>query len=352
MSDITKNTNRESIRSFSSRSYCFNFFSFCKHSEPEYLDPSDPKDNKKTSTHEDQHVLMTQHYSTQVKPSSIVVNKPNGNGLVNEASSPSLPLKFQFKMNNELRLYNNMQLLLTFNTNIFLLRSPKCGLISKINVKLLKIDRSLSEKFSFNKLHPPFLPKNHRNSNRNTSVKNSLSELENSQPTLQRNQKILQEIIKNFAKKIAKDLPLIVDISKNEGVTAVAWAYEGVNVLVIEEDLSKLNKLKANVILSGEKAKIDIIYGRFEELGSELRANLVFYQPENTNFIEIDGELVYSEVFSLIKNLPKKIIGKCLNVAENLAILLPKTCNLNELAEIFVECFEENNMYFVYFIFP
>lgn len=343
MNDITKNTNRESIRSEASRSYCFNFFSFCKHSEPDYLEASDPKDHKKTSTHDlDHHVLMTQHYSTQVKP-SIVVNKPNGNGL-HEESSPSLPLKFQFKMNNELRLYNNMQLLLTFNTNVFLLRSSKRGLISKINVKLLKMDRSVSEKFSFNKLHPPLLSKTHRNSNRNTSVKNSLSELENSQPTLQRSQKILQEIVRNFSKKLAKDLPLVLDISKNEGVTAVAWAFEGANVLVIEEEESKLNKLKANVILSGEKTRIDIIYGRFEELGNELRANLVFYQPENTNFIEIDGELVYSEVFSLIKNLQKKIVGKCLKVAENLAILLPKNCNLNELAEIFVECFEENNM--------
>ena len=105
----------------------------------------------------------------------------------------------------------------------------------------------------------------------------------------------------------------------------------------------KLDRLKDNIILSGEKRKIDLIYGRFEDM-HKLRGNLVFYQLEHPGYIdkEIDN-------LNLRKNLTRSVVGRCLKVAENLMILLPKCCNLNELADVFAECFEENNMFFVNF---
>ena len=342
----TSNSSKNSAKS-SKSSTCLNYFlnfSFCK-AHHELESSLEQLDNKKSILEDgkDSRILVTQHYSTQVNNHySEIKTLDNKNINKNHCNDK----KYLFKMSPDLKLYNNMHILLTFNTNIFLFMFEKKGIIAKISVKLIKIDRNFSEKFSFEK---PFsgIMKNDSN-NQIISATNSISaENDHNLAPLRRNQKILQEIIKNFSRKIIENVPLIIDISNNEGASAVLWAYEGANVLVIEQNPLNINKLKENIMLSGEMRKIDIIHAKFEDLG-EMIANLIFLQPEYSCFSEQNGEFTYVDNFSLKKNLQMNMkvnIEKCLKIAENLVILLPKCCDLNELAQIFAESFKENHMF-------
>ena len=336
--EYTKKTISSSKQSFkfSKKPSCFNyFFNLCR--TPNY-ESFDHIENGK-SVIEEPKILVTQHYSSHVITSKTHKKTQNNYS----------PTKFLFKLSPDLKLYSNMQLLLTFNTNMFILKFGRRGIIAKISVKLMKIDRSNSEKFSFEKSPFNLISRIHsKSSNHNTSVKNSLNDIETSLHGMKRSQIILQEIIHNVSKKILINSPLIIDISHSEGIGAVAWADKGVNVIVIEENPISMIKLKSNILLSGEKRKIDIIFAKFEDM-ARMRANLIFLQPVNSYICEFSGELLYNENFSLKQNLITNNginIAQCLQVAENLVILLPKCCDLNELAEVFSECFDENNMFF------
>lgn len=307
---------------------CFSYlFNLCRVSTVDSLEISDfsdihpePDPSKK---------LVTQHYSLQFsKSKSFSKGMPCINGL-----------KYSFLMCPELTIYTNMHIMLTFHSNMFLLNNNGAGIVARISIKTIKLTRSFSENFSFENSYMKFnwksLEKNQK------SAKSSANEAPQSG---RRSKQILQETISSLAKRLNGQAPVILDASGNEGSSAIAWAREGINVVIVEENLVKLNRMRSSFMNFADKNRIDFVYGKLEEI-KQLYSNFVFLQLDKSYFCD-ENEMNTSFI---VKNLKEKI-EKCLKIAENLVILLPKNCNLNEIAGIFKELCEENYMY-VFFIY-
>lgn len=330
--------NRDISRVKTSKSpCCFNyFFHFCRHHEADSSIESSY--NANTFAEENNKILVTQHYSTQVN-NSLIANKS-----VKKSILPNGPFKYIFKYSQELSLFNNMHILLTFHSNMFLLNYQMAGILAKFSLKLIKLGKSYSENFSFERAYLRFQQKFAKKSQ--NSAKSSLNnEIEVSRTYSKRAQKILQETIHILSKKVLENVAVVLDFCCNEGTSAIAWAHEGAQVLLIEDNPFNLQRAKGNVLISGEKARIDLVYAKMEDIKT-IHESLVFFQPDPSLF-QRDEEFVEGSSGLhkyILMNLRIKI-AKCLKITENLVILLPKCCELNELAAIFTECFEENNMF-------
>lgn len=305
-------------------------FNFCK------CDPFFEPESNSSIYEETSKNLINEHYNNTVCHS---LDKPQIKETKWYNSNNSL-LKSHFQISPDLRLYNNMHILLTFHTNRFFLTWGRSGIIAKIGVQLIKIDNSYYRMQSYENfnINPPTL---HENSI--ISAKNSISNKKEETSIIhnRRSNELLKEIIHSFAKKTIINTPLILDLSDNEGKSAMIWANEGANVIIIEESPLEITKIKANIMLSGEKFKIDVINGKIEGM-LRIKANMVFLQLK-CDFSEED-----IEAFSIKKLLLTQLkvnIRDCLGIAENLVFLLPNYCNLDEIAEIFRECFQENEMF-------